>query len=163
MPTIGTDCDFTLQHASVNGGAAVGFLLRRLAQGKASIQIAREAYLTSDSSYADRYKITARVYMADNARNPDASIHSTGRDAAYALLLAFIAERTGITLVCEAGTFTGLHATLPVTSEFHFDAFSEVFLFLNNGGYDETIPVDLVRFNQSVWDGPLTWATSYWR
>ena len=40
MPTIGQDCDITLQHPSVNGGAAVGFLLLRKPPRKGLVAVA---------------------------------------------------------------------------------------------------------------------------
>lgn len=162
-PVLGQDCDITLAHPAINAGRPVGFLVRRARDGTL-VTLRRQAYLNSDGgAYTDRLRFEMTVLAADHLHNPDGSEHARTRAQIYADLLAFIAARSGITLVTHTGVWTGLYATLTLSSE-RLGQFSEaVALCLNNGAATQTLAIDPARFNNSLWDGVLTWASSYWR
>jgi hypothetical protein len=164
MATIGTDCDITLTHANVNGGLPVGFVLKRARETVSGlVTVRRQAYTLPEGGYTDRVTWWMTILCSDELLNPDGSRHGRAREDIYADILAFLAERTGITLEIANGTYVDLHATLTVTTEYTGYMGDEVVLRLNNGNFTETVPLDSMRWNNSYWDGPLTWATSYWR
>ena len=165
MATIGVDCDIILAHASVNGGAGYGFVLRRPRSGDLgpTVKLQRQAYTTVAGGYSDRLRFWMSVLLDDNLLNPDGSRHTETRSGMYAMLVAFLGARTGIILSTRVGVWTDLHATLTVTHEDLGVSRDIVTLLLNNGAYTQTAPIDLTRFSNSLWDGPLTWDTSYWR
>lgn len=161
MPTIGTNCDLILTHADVNGGVGVGFQLQNPHKG---IRITREAYITADgSTYTDRIKYLATLKLSDEVRDPSGAIATPGRAALYALLLAFLAERTEITLQDVSGTYTDLHATLQTSIEEHGRKTSIVVLSLNNGGFVETVPFDVRAYNSSFYDSGITYDLGVYR
>jgi len=137
MPTVGLDCDFTLQHAGVNGGVAVGFVLRPDTRRGGTLKIERSVYLQADGTYTPRFKISGQLWFSDTAKNPNGTVHTPGRDAMYALYQAFLAAHTGITLTCSGGTFTGLHATMQTSFEYLGRRRWDISMILNNGNYLE--------------------------
>jgi hypothetical protein len=164
MATLGVDCDITLAHPSVNSGQAVGFILRRSRENNTGLlTLRRQAYLQPDGSYQDRLTFWFTVIAADGQLNPDGSPYSLSRSQSYSLLNQLLAARSGLILTTAAGVWTDLHATLNVTLEYLGRTKDEITVSLNNGAATQTAPIDTARFNNSLWDGPLTWATSYWR
>jgi hypothetical protein len=164
MATVGVDCDITLTHPSVNGGDAVGFILKRARQTVSGlVTLRRQAYKSVDGDYVDRLVFWMTLHIADQLLNPDGSRHQQTRSELYGYLEDFLAARTGITFTCQAGTWTDLHATLTVTTEYLGRYTDEVVLQLNSGNLYEMLPIDTERFYASEWDGVLTWDTSYWR
>jgi hypothetical protein len=164
MATVGEDCDITLTHPGVNGGSPVGFILKRArATVSGLVTLRRQAYTLPEGGYTDRVTWWMTILCSDDLNNPDGSRHERTREDIYADLLAFLAERTGITLTLYNGVYTDLHATLTVTTEYIGRLSDEVVLRLNNGAFTETVPIDRTRFYNSYWDGPLTWDSSYWR
>jgi hypothetical protein len=164
MATIGVDCDIKLTHPDVNGGEPVGFVLRRARKTVSGlVTLRRQAYRDPEGYYVDRLVFWMTVHVADELLNPNGSRHARTRAQIYASLLEFLAARSGITLECQAGIWTDLHATLTVTTEYLGRLTDEVVLRLNSGNYYDLIPIDRERFLASEWDGVLTWDTSYWR
>jgi hypothetical protein len=164
MATVGVDCDVKLTHPDVNGGEAVGFILKRArATVSGLVTLRRQAYADPEGDYVDRLQFWMTLHIADQLLNPDGSRHSQTRAELYAFLLEFLAARTGITFECQAGLWTDLHATLTVTTEYLGRLTDEVVLQLNSGNLYEMLPIDRERFEASEWDGVLTWDTSYWR
>ena len=164
MATIGVDCDITLTHPSVNGGQPVGFILKRArATVSGLVTLRRQAYLLPEGGYTDRLTWWMTILCSDELLNPNGSRHARDREDIYTDLVAFLGARTGITLDTMNGIYTDLHATLTVTTEYIGRLGDEIVLRLNNGAFTETVPIDRTRFNNSFWDGPLTWDTSYWR
>ncbi|RPI94768.1 MAG: hypothetical protein EHM39_12105 [Chloroflexi bacterium] len=161
MASIGVDCDITLTHPAVNGGAPVGFVAKR--RGNRLVMVKRQAYMTPDGTYSDRIWFWVTVVCSDDIRNPDGSKHAATRSQIYSNLLAFLAARTGITLTCGTAVWNDLYATLTTTQEYLGQDSDELILSLNNGAMTQTAPIDHDRFANSLWDGPLTWETSYWR
>ena len=134
MPTIGTDCDITLTQATVNGGAPVGFLLRRPPRAEqlgGMLAITRRTAANGDGTFSDLVTFTMTILAATGMRNPNRTIHAASRAGAYASFLAFLAARTGITLTCAAGTFTNLQATQTPATEIHWTTVSMLTLTLN--------------------------------
>jgi hypothetical protein len=164
MTTIGVDCDIKLTHPQVNGGQALGFILKRARETVSGlVTLRRQAYRTPEGDYVDRLVFWMTVHVADQLLNPDGSRHPRGRAEIYSSLLEFLAARSGITLECATGIWTDLHATLTVTTEYLGRVTDQVVLRLHSGNYYDLLPIDRERFLASVWDGALTWDTSYWR
>lgn len=159
MPTIGTDCHITLSHADVGGGAAYGFLVnvnhRLYPEG---VRINREVV----SSGVTRVWLYFDVLLADDLLNPDGSIHTQTRVQMYSRLLQYLAMPSGIEVATPVGTFANLGALGFTADERHLPLSSLVKVQLNNAGYYWP-PVVPELLAQSVWDGVLTWDTSYWR
>jgi hypothetical protein len=164
MPTIGVDCDVILTHPDVNGGEGVGFILKRArATVSGLVTLRRQAYRLPEGGYTDRLVWWMTILCSDQLLNPNGGRHGRSRNDIYYDLTCFLAARNGITMECETGIWTDLHATLTVTTEYLGRLSDEVVLRLNNGAFSDIAPIDRDRFLASVWDGPLTWDTSYWR
>ena len=91
MPTLGTDCDIILQHASVNGGVGYGFLLVRYADKNQTVKVERWAYLDLTSAYVDQVKVCCRLYLRDGAKGPNGKVRSESRAVEYERLLSLLA------------------------------------------------------------------------
>ena len=144
MPTIGTDCDITLTQATVNGGAPVGFLLRRPPRAEqlgGMLAITRRTAANGDGTFSDLVTFTMTILAATGMRNPNHTIHAASRAGAYASFLAFLAARTGITLTCAAGTFTNLQATqTPAT---------EIYTYSDTLSLHDALPISRTRGRQA--------------
>lgn len=157
--TVGVNCHMKLTHSSINGGAAYGFVLRGESKDLGpDVSIQRE--VSSDGAVT--VKVFFDVLLADDLRNPDGSDHSDSRAGMYAMLISYLAQLDGITLELGVGTLGNLGGTGHVATESHYGGLSVVACQLNNAGVYFP-PVDAAAFNNSVWDGSLTWASSYWR
>ncbi len=163
MPVIGTDCDVTLQHAAVNGGAAVGFIVVRDDKRGPLVRIERAAYLTPGGTWADRVRYIVRLLIGDSTVTPSGQQSTNTRAAQYALLQAFIAQRTGLLLTWLDGSAASLHASLDCLFESSFGKWLEAELRLNNGGFVESVPIDLVALNASYYDSGITYNQGYYR
>ncbi len=164
MATVGVDCDITLTHPDVNGGLPVGFILKRArATVSGLVTLRRQAYRLPEGGYTDRLVWWMTILCSDELLNPNGSRHARDRQDIYDDLVAFLNARTGITLDTINGIYTDLHATLTVTTEYIGRLSDEIVLRLNNGAFNDLAPIDRERFLASVWDGVLTWDTSYWR
>mgnify|MGYP003975816561 CR=1 FL=1 len=159
MPTISTDCHITLAHADINGGDPYGFILQR-SENENNPPVIIQRKVTSDGEVSINCYFT--VLLSDDLINPDGSQHSNTRSAMYALLMDYLAELEGVTLSSPIGSIADIGATGHSATETHFAGFSLVACQLTNAGVYYG-PVDLEAFSNSVWDGTLTWSTSYWR
>jgi hypothetical protein len=160
MATVGTDCHLTLQHNDVNGGAAYGFLLDPGSRYPEGIAIKREIY--SEETDPNKLWVYFDILLADDLINPDGSAHGVTRAAMYAKLVEFLGKQSDITLSFGLGAIISLGALEYAATEKHYPSFSVIRVQLTNvdsyyGVIDETV------LYASVWDGTLTWETSYWR
>lgn len=159
--TLGKDCNLILNHASVNGGADVGFLLQpdpRSVNAGPVVQLQRE--IQSDGSSVSKVYFT--VLLAGMLVNPDGTVHAESRSTMYAFLTLFLQQPGAVTLGFASGFIPNLAALGHVSTEMHYGDFSLVSCqFTDNAIY--FAPADPVAFYASAWDGALTWSTSYWR
>ena len=161
LPIIGTDCDITLTHPSVNGGAPYGFILAldpSVRGGSISVQRSIDS-LTRVISI----RLLLTVLLADDLKNPDGSVHGTTRAAMYTNLIAYLATTDGLSVDTVMGTWVGLAPLGFSATELHQVKVSHIACqFDNIDTYHPPIPYTLLA--SSLWDGPtLSWATSYWR
>jgi hypothetical protein len=157
--TIGTDCHITLTHPDVNGGSAYGFLCD--AQNNLvpeGFKIVREVI----TGVGTRVWIHFDVLLADGLINPDGSLHSDTRANMYAMLQLFLAETSDLMLTTFLGAISSLGALGFTADERHIAGMSVIKCQLNNVGFYYP-PADPGVLALSLWDGTLTWETSYWR
>ncbi len=167
MPTIGEDCHLILQHPDVNGGEPYGFLCPKdNSHRELGVQVTRE--VTSDST-DETNSITGTqlwlnfdLILADNLIDPNGQPHPKSRAADYAILTLFLAQPAGIQLTTPAGIYSNLGSLGWSADERHMPKYSIVKCGLNNVGFYFP-PANPELLALSVWDGTLTWQTSYWR
>lgn len=164
---IGENCHLILAHAAVNGGADYGFLINKDGSPRDSgVQITREVVSEStdatNSTTATQLWFNFDILLADNLVNPDGSVHDKTRAEDYTMLLEFLAQPAGLVLTTPVGAFSDLGALGWSADERHQPLFSIVKCGLNNVGYYFP-PADPALLALSLWDGTLTWGTSYWR
>jgi hypothetical protein len=161
MTEIGKDCHLVLQHPAINAGDPLGFLLQPDPSNPNAgpvVQLQRE----TDSTGQSTSKVFFTVILADNLVNPDGTLHSEDRETMYALLVQYLQQPDSILLGFGGGWITGLEAIGHVSTEMHYGDYSLIACqFTNKTAYFP--PADPVAFYASIWDGTLTWATSYWR
>ena len=156
---LGVNCHIILSHIGIDGGAEFGFLVdpqqKLFPEG---VRINRQ--VVSDGTTT--VWVHADILLADDLVNPDGSPHADDRAQMYAKLLQFLDKRSGITVETPAGALINLGALAYCADERHTPAASLVRVILNNAGVYWP-PVDADLLSQSLWDGALTWNTSYWR
>lgn len=159
-PVIGQDCHITLTHADINGGEPYGFLVNDDNTGTrpGGVQITHEV----DSEGTTRLWLYFDVLLSDNSINPDGSAHAFTRSQDYALLLQYLAKLDGLILDTPVGSFLELGAIGWTADERHLPGSSIVKCQINNVGVYWP-PVDSATLELCIWDGTLTWGTSYWR
>jgi hypothetical protein len=161
MPTIGQDCHITLTHSALNGGQPYGFLINE-EPGESTrpggIQITRQ--VNSDGGIL--VWVLFDILLADRATNPDGSTHAFTRQQDYNMLMQYLAQTSNIILTSFMGAIVNLFAVGFTADERHMPAFSIIKCQLNNFGIYFP-PVDPATLAQSLWDGNLTWSSSYWR
>lgn len=159
-PIIGEDCHITLTHADLNGGQPYGFLVDEEKKGTrpGGVQITHEV----DSYGTTRLWLYFDVLLADYALNPDGSLHEFTRSQDYTMLLAYLGKLSGLILTTPVGAFLNLGAIGWTADERHLPAYSIMKCQINNLGIYFP-PVDPTVLQLSIWDGSLTWQTSYWR
>src|SRR5512137_2042055 len=118
--TLGTNCNLILTHANVNSGNPYGFLITEEKAGLPVVSVQRE--LDSDGDIT--IKIYVSILLADNARNPDGSVHSDSRADMYARAIDFLARADGITLESFFGVFSDIGALGIAATEVHTPNFS---------------------------------------
>lgn len=160
MPNIGTDCHLTLTHADINNGDAYGFLLDPNSHWPEGIVIKREVYTEEDTPM--KVWVYCDVLLADGMINPDGSKHEQSREEMYEKLVEYLGQQEGLQFAFALGVITDLGAIEYAASEKHYSGYSVVRVQLTNVGEYFGV-IDEADFNNSVWDGTLTWATSYWR
>ena len=165
MPTIGTDCHITLTHPDVNDGDPYGFILSPTSPSRPEgIQVTRQVFSEVVSFYDTGMRVWIHfdIILADHLMNPDGSEHTESRADMYPMLLEYLDQKDSISPDLRNRNFCeprspGLHRP-----EKHFATNSILYCQLNNiGSYYP--PIDPAILDQSIWDGSLTWATSYWR
>lgn len=108
MSTPGTDCDVTLTHSSVNGGVAVGFMVKRGDKRGPFVVLERERYgvgLWMDLGEAERVaKLT--ILALPTLRNPDGSAYSLTAGQVRTYIDAFFALTSRFTLTDALGSLT---------------------------------------------------------
>jgi len=102
------------------------------------------------------------VICSDYIRAPNGALHTRTRAQDYAKLMEFLLQTSGITLETPIGAYTNLGALGFSADERHRPKHSIIKCELNNVGYYFP-PVDPSLILNSVWDGGLTWDTSFWR
>ncbi len=158
-PEIGKDCHILLSHPEIANGAEYGFLLAEDQSIKSGgVQITREV----DSGGTTRLWLHFDVLLADRAVNPDGKLRTQTRAEDYAKLCQFLSKRESVSITSPAGTLLSLGAVGWTADERHLPGYSLVKCQFNNIGIYWP-PVDPAILNLSVWDGTLTWETSYWR
>ena len=151
MPTLGVDCHLILQHPSVNGGVAYGFIAADNDDLGPAISLQREAFdPANDGTYTDnRRKWFFTAVCADEVHNPDGSDHTPTRAADYAMLISFLGQRSAITLTTPEGVFGSLKATTHYATEIQYGGVSYITCQLNDAG-NQMAPADPTRYAQSV-------------
>jgi hypothetical protein len=158
-PIIGQDCHIKLTHADVNGGIPYGFLVdENKGTRPGGVQITHEV----DSGGTTRLWLLFDVLLSDNSINPDGSAHAFTRAQDYAMLLLYLSKMDGLILDTPIGSFLNLGAVGWSADERHLPHSSIIKCQVNNIGVYWP-PVDTATLELSIWDGTLTWATSYWR
>lgn len=165
MPTIGTDCHITLAHPDVNGGLPYGFILSTETRSRPEgIQITREVFSDVVAFYDTGMRVWIHfdLMLSDLLIDPNGQRHTADRATMYAMLLQFLDQKEAINLESAVGTFVNLGALGYTAREKHFATHSIIYCQLNNvGSYFP--PIDPALLDMSIWDGTLTWETSYWR
>ncbi len=155
----GVNCHLTLSHPDVDSGAAFGFLVNVDDQTKGEgIRVNRE--VLSDGTtllwvYFD-------VILSSRMINPDGSLHADSKATMYSKLCQFLACTSGMTLVTQFAAYMNLGSLGFTADERHKGSISLIKVQLNNVGIYWPA-VDPQSLELSVWDGTLTWETSYWR
>ena len=158
MPTIGTDCHITLTHADINSGDPYGFLLQ-VTDPTYGPGVTLQQVIESNETII---RLFFHVLLADDLINPDGSVHSDDRATMYAMIKDYLTKLDSVTLTCSIGSFSNIGASGHVATEYHFQDVSIVVCQVNNAGVYYG-PVDYETLQLFIWDGTLTWATSYWR
>ncbi len=159
MPTLGADCHIKLSHPDIDGGAEYGFIVDT--QGKTrpgGISIQKEVF----SDGTTRVWVYFDVLLADRLVNPDGSWHSASRAEMYVRLLQYLGKTSGLVLESPVGSLVNLGAIGFTAEEHHLPESSLMHCQVNNAGVYWP-PVTPQQLTLSVWDGTLTWQTSYWR
>jgi hypothetical protein len=158
---IGQTCHLILQHPLVNGCDPMGFLLQpdpRSPNAGPVVQLQRET--ASDGTSTSKVFFT--VILADDLVNPDGTLHAENRLEMYAALIEYLQQPDSLLLGFGGGWLTNLEAIGHVSTELHYGDYSLMACqFTNKAAYFPA--ADPLRFYTSIWDGTLTWSTSYWR
>ena len=163
---LGENCHVILSHAEIDAGAAYGFISPKdgtVREGGAQFirQVDSESTTYADISAGTRLWINFDIICADNLIEPNGAKHAPTRLQDYQKLLEFLDKASGIQCTTPVGSFANLGALGFSADERHFPKVSIIRCQLNNVGYYFP-PVDPALLAQSMWDGPLTWETSYW-
>ena len=158
LPIIGKDCHITLTHPDINGGDPYGFILNvtdpTYGPGVTIQQVIEET--------VTQIKLFFHVLLADDLINPDGSVHSDDKITMYNMIKEYLTKLDSVNLTCSIGTFSNIGASGHVATEYHFSEVSIVVCQVNNAGVYYG-PVDYETLVLSIWDGTLTWSSSYWR
>jgi len=159
MYTIGHNCHITLTHSLVNSAEPYGFILQSEDRDKGpAVSIQRNT--SADGSVT--IKVFFSIILADQLINPDGSEHLDTKAQMYTKVLEYLACQDGLELGTSIGFFSNIGASGHSATEIHFGPLSIVTCQLNNMGVYYP-PADPELYLSSIWDGPLSWATSFWR
>lgn len=165
--TLGVNCHVILSHANIDAGEPYGFISPkdgtiREAGAQFIRQVDSESTSYSDITSGTRLWVNFDVICADDLIEPSGEQHAATRMADYAKLVEFLGKASGLQLTTPVGSFANLGALGFSADERHYPAHSIIRCQLNNVGFYFP-PIDPDLLAQSVWDGSLTWETSYWR
>ncbi|NPV87276.1 MAG: hypothetical protein HPY45_14855 [Anaerolineae bacterium] len=157
--SLNQNCHITLTHPNVNSGDPYGFILHSEDRDRGpAVSIQRTTSADGDITI----KIFFSVLLADQLINPDGSEHTDTRAEMYSKILEYLAQTSGLELETSAGVFSNVGASGHSATEIHFAPLSIITCQFNNAGTYYP-PADPDLYLASVWDGSLTWATSFWR
>lgn len=157
--TPGVNCHITLSHLDIDAGVPCGFLVNVDDKTKAEgIRVNREVF--TDGSI--QVWVYFDIVLADRMLNPDGSFHTDTKAQMYAKLTQFLACTSGIDLSTASWSYMNLGSLGFTADERHTPLYSIVKCQLNNIGFYWHV-VDPATLLLSIWDGTLTWNTSYWR
>ncbi|MBP8996741.1 MAG: hypothetical protein KBG10_00480 [Anaerolineaceae bacterium] len=165
--TLGDNCHIILSHPDIDSGAGYGFVCSKDGSIRAEgVQVIRQVESLT-TVYAEAHAstmlwITFDILCADDLRDPNGAKHPKTRAQDYAKLMQFLLKTEGIILQTPVGAFANLGALGFSADERHHPRFSIIKCELNNVGFYFP-PVDPQALTLSVWDGSLTWETSFWR
>ena len=165
--TIGEDCHLILSHPDIDAGAGYGFLCPQDGTVKEEgVQISRRVD-SQDTVFSDPHAstllwISFDIICSDELRDPNGQKHPKTRAEDYTKLCQYLLKTSDLTLQTPIGAFIDLGALGYSADERHRPHHSVVKCELNNVGYYFP-PVDPALLELSIWDGTLTWDTSYWR
>ena len=164
---LGENCHLILAHAEIDSGAPYGFISPKdhtvREEGAQFIrQVESDSTTYTDISSGTRLWINFDVICADDLIEPTGAQHAKSRLQDYAKLLEYLSKPSGIQLTTPVGSFPNLGALGFSADERHYPRHSIIRCQLNNVGFYFP-PVDPAFLDLSIWDGPLTWETSYWR
>ena len=158
MPILGKDSYVIFNHEDINSGEDYGFILKKDKEHGPAVVVQREIDSDGDISI----KVFFDVILADDLIDPAGSPHVFGREDDYLMLTSYLTQTTGVTITTPAGVYSNIGSSGHNATEFHYPNLSIVSVQLNNSGtYYPPVPQE--DYVASVWDGTLTWATSYWR
>lgn len=164
-PVIGTNCDISLYHPSVNSGDPYGFVLSPDPQKSGSAFSVQRNLSEDGETYIFLF---ATILLADDLKNPDGSEHADSKQTMYEMLLDYLSYSDELSVDTFDGTFTGLGQLGHTSTELHLvDATYISIKFANLSMFHPPIDSDL--FFGSLWqDSPpavdaFTWETSVWR
>jgi len=170
MPTVGVDCDIYLQHADVNDGDPVGFLLyrKKTADYGPEVQVHYESYTDTLGGTDDIRHLWFTVVLANDLINPDGSFHQETALFMRNALIDILMKHSEITLNTPAGLITGLKSSGHVMIHSIFPGWDTIECNLTTDSVNYA-PVDSVYYEASFWvdlttyTGIMTWDNSYWR
>jgi len=161
MPTLGVDCQVILQHADVNGGVAVGFMLASEATIGGAVSVQRERFDNGDGTFDEKEKFFFSVPCANNVRLPNNSVDARTRQKIYDDLIAFLAKNSGVTLYTPVGVYGSLYCLGHLATENHHPALSVITCQFRSDS-DVFAPADPTIYLGSYWDGTYKWDEAYW-
>jgi hypothetical protein len=161
---IGQNCHIILSHPDIDAGAEYGFILNKddsiREQG---VQFKREVVTNTVTLIpSTNLWIYFNILLGDAVINPNGARRGIDRETDYLKLLEFLDKTDGIAITTYVGTFPSVGSVGWSADERHLHDHSIIYCNLNNIGYYYP-PVDPELLLLSVWDGTLTWETSYWR
>lgn len=185
MPTIGVDCDLTLQHAAVNGGNPVGFILAlpkdqdRKSYGPA-VNIQFETLQNALGIAQDILHAYISILIGDNLQNPDGSTHVETAAQMRAWLMDIAGRHTEITLTTRIGVYSQLktlsetintligYQVYPMMDYYQYSGMEIVRVHLTTrsssfGAVDPAVFSDSLWVDLNTYTGIRTWDNSYWR
>ncbi len=175
--TIGVDCDLTLSHPLVDGGAEFGFLLYNLAPGQVlpksaygpPIKIHYEAYNDALGIPHDVRHLWFVIVIANGLLNPDGSPHADSAAVMRAKILELCQYHdSNLTLNTPSGLVTGLNTLDNILIDTIYPGMETIEVHLTSSTFVFASPDPIAWFNSfwvdlATYTGPRTWNNSYWR
>jgi hypothetical protein len=164
--TIGHNCDLIFIHPNVNSGDPFGFVLtpEPVNSKSSAVSVQREITLAGVTTIY----LFFTLLLADDLINPDGSDHAENRAVMYSMLLNYLSQTSGLTIVTVMGTWLGIGPLGHSATELHLVNASFVSIKLYNATTYHP-PTSDTLFLNSLWSATpaeadaLTWETSLWR